>query len=243
VRAWTSSPVDPLRNCLLAMLTPDDLAQLSSSLDPVFLDYREVLYRPHETLSHVYFPVSGLISIVAASASGASVEVGPVGRDGMIGLPVYLGADSDPLQALVQVPPCLALRVEASRFRTATEQLPSLQATMRVYVHWSYASMAQWVLCARLHQVEERMARWLLQCHERVVQNTFPLTHEFLAQMLGVRRATVTLAAGALQRAGLVSFRRGLVSILDRDALAETACECYAVLAAEYGRLFGQALG
>jgi CRP-like cAMP-binding protein len=107
-----------------------------------------------------------------------------------------------------------------------------------LYVHWTYASMAQWILCARLHPVEERMARWLLMVHDRVAQDTFPLTHEFLAQMLGVRRATVTLAAGTLQRAGLANFRRGLVTILDRAGLESSACECYQLLATEYARLF-----
>ena len=240
MRTWTSSPIEPRRNVLLATLEPMDLESLADHLEPVSIDYREVLYRPNEPLSHVYFPVSGMVSIVAVSAAGASVEVGPVGSDGMVGLPVYLGAGSDPLQAFVQVPPCLALRLAAEHFRDAVERLPTLQRNMRLYVHWTYTSMAQWILCARLHPAEERMARWLLMCHERVNQNTFPLTHEFLAQMVGVRRATVTLAAGALQRAGLAIFRRGLVTIPDPRALEEAACECYGVLKAEYTRLFGR---
>jgi CRP-like cAMP-binding protein len=243
VRSWTSSPVDARRNVLLASLATEDFGAFAQQLEPVSLEYREVLYQPGEPLSHVYFPASGLVSIVAVSLSGASIEVGPVGRDGMVGLPVYLGAGSDPLQAFVQVPPCLALRIGAERFREAAEHLPSLERVMRLYVNWTYASMAQWILCARLHPVEERMARWLLMCHERVDQDRFPLTHEFLAQMLGVRRATVTFAAGALQRAGLATFRRGLVTIVDRRALEESACECYQVLAGEYARLFGRPLG
>jgi CRP-like cAMP-binding protein len=243
VRIWTSSALDPMRNLLLASLGVEDLRTLARHLEPVSLEYREVLYHPGEALSHVYFPVSGLVSILAVSATGATVEVGPVGRDGMVGLPIYLGSGTDPLQASAQIPPCLALRIAADCFREATERIASLERIMRLYVQWTYASMAQWVLCARLHPIEERLARWLLMCHERVLQDTFPLTHEFLAQMLGVRRATVTLAAGSLERAGLVLFRRGLVTIADRPALEDAACECHRVLLAEYARLFGRAPG
>ena len=242
MRPWTSVRPDPRGNLLLAALTESDRNALAADLEPVALDYREVIYHPHEPLSHVYFPLSGLISLVVTSRGGGTVEVGPVGRDGMLGLPVFLGAATDPLEAFAQIVPCLAFRIPSATFAEAAERLPSLQKVMRLYVQWTYFGMAQWVLCARLHPAEERMARWLLMCQDRVAQDSFPLTHEFLAQMLGVRRATVTLAAGTLHQSGLVAYRRGLVSILDRQAMEQATCECYPVSTDEYRRLFGRSL-
>jgi CRP-like cAMP-binding protein len=125
-------------------------------------------------------------------------------------------------------------------FRAARDRLPSLRSVIGRYTAWSHTGMAQWVACARLHEAPERLARWLLMCHDRVEGHTLALTHEFLAQMLGVRRPTVSLAASTLQRAGLIQYSRGVVTILDRDGLEEAACECHRVSRDEYRRLFGR---
>lgn len=232
--------MDARRNHLLDSLDDADLQSVMACADQVTLGHRATLYEYEEPISHVYFPIAGLVSIVATSREGATVEVGPVGCDGMVGLPVYLGGDSDPLEAFVQVAPVESVRISSRDFKRLVEEVPALERTVRRYVQWSYYSMAQWVLCARLHPLEERMARWLLMCHDRLGADQFPLTHEYLAEMLGVRRAGVTVAAGTLRQAGLIEYRRGVVTIRDRQALESAACECNRVTAAEYHRLLGR---
>lgn len=232
-------PVEPERNLLLAALPPQERGQLAPELEPVSFTLNEALYRANQPLSHVHFVVRGMVSMVRTTGDGGTVEVGPVGRDGMVGLPVFLDAETDPLHAFAQVLPCQALRIGAEAFRTARDELPGLRSVIGRYTSWSHTGMAQWVACARLHEAHQRMARWLLMCHDRVDGHTFGLTHEFLAQMLGVRRPTVTLAAGLLQKAGLIHYSRGVVTILDRDGLEEIACECHRISRDEYRRLFG----
>jgi hypothetical protein len=158
----------------------------------------------------------------------------------MVGLPVYLGGGTDPLEAFVQVAPVETVRLRTPDFQALLSEHPDLRRVMGLYTQWTYFGMAQWVLCARLHPVEERMARWLLMCHDRLGQDAFPLTHEYLAEMLGVRRASVTIAAGVLRKGGLIEYHRGVVTILDRPRLEEAACECNRVTAEEYRRLFGR---
>jgi CRP-like cAMP-binding protein len=234
------SILDPLRNLLLAGLPAEDLAHLNGALEPVTFTQNEPLYRANQPLSHAFFIVRGMVSMVRTTGEGGTVEVGPVGRDGMIGVPIFLDAATDPLDAFAQILPCEALRIPADAFRRASEQLPGLHGVMSRYTSWIYTGMAQWVACARLHELEERMARWLLMCHDRLEGDTVALTHDFLAQMLGVRRPTVTLAAGMLQKGGLIRYSRGVVTILDRAGLEEVACECHRVSRNEYLRLFGR---
>lgn len=232
--------LDPLRNLLLAGLPPEEMALLNGSLEPVTFTQNEPLYRANQPLSHAFFIVRSMVSMVRTTGEGATVEVGPVGRDGMIGVPIFLDATTDPLDAFAQILPCEALRMPAEAFRRASEQLPALHSAMSRYTSWIYTGMAQWVACARLHELDERLGRWLLMCHDRLEGDTLALTHEFLAQMLGVRRPTVTLAAGMLQKAGLIRYSRGVVTILDRAGLEEVACECHRVSRNEYLRLFGR---
>jgi|SRR5579864_7807282 len=234
------SSLDAQRNLLLAGLPPEELARLNGALEPVTFTQNEALYKANEPLSHAFFIVRGMVSMVRTTGEGATVEVGPVGRDGMIGVPIFLDATTDPLEAFAQILPCEALRMPADAFRSACEQLPGLRSMMSHYTSWIYTGMAQWVACARLHEVEERMARWLLMCHDRLEGDTLALTHDFLAQMLGVRRPTVTLAAGMLQKGSLIRYSRGVVTIVDRPGLEEVACECHRVSRNEYLRLFGR---
>jgi CRP-like cAMP-binding protein len=233
-------PAEITRNLLLAALPPDDLNHLAPALEPVTLALNQPLYEANRPLSHVYFVLRGMVSMVRTTGDGATVEVGPVGRDGMVGIPVFLEADTDPLHAFAQVLPCTALRMPARTFRRACIERAALRSVMGRYVSWSHTGMAQWVACARLHEAHERMARWLLMCHDRVDGYTLALTHDFLAQMLGVRRPTVTLAAGMLHKAGLIHYSRGVVTILDREGLEHAACECHRVSRNEYRRLFGR---
>lgn len=233
-------PVDPARNLLLAGLPHDELAALASDLKPVAFTQNQALYQANQPLSHVFFVVRGMVSIVRTIGGGGTVEVGPVGRDGMVGLPVFLDAATDPLHAFAQVLPCEALSMRADAFRAACDRSRALRAAMGRYTSWTVTGMAQWVACARLHEVHQRMARWLLMCHDRLEGHTLALTHEFLAEMLGVRRPTVTLAAGLLQKQGLIRYARGVVTILDETGLETVACECHRVSREEYLRLFGR---
>jgi CRP-like cAMP-binding protein len=241
--AWSLGPAAApaaQRNHLLASLDDQTLADVVACAEHVRLPERALVYEAGEPITHVDFPVSGLVSIVAISREGSTIAVGPVGCDGMVGLPVFLDGDTDPLEACVQVGPMQAVRVPAPAFRGLAEHHPDLQRVLRRYVQWSYFGLAQWVLCSRLHPLEERLGRWLLLCQDRLGQEQFPLDHEHLGQMLGVRRAGVTIAAGLLRKSGLIDYERGVVRILDRARLAEAACECNRVAAEEYRRLIGR---
>jgi CRP-like cAMP-binding protein len=233
-------PLETTRNLLLAALPAPELEQLAAALQPIAFTQNEPLYQANQPLSHVFFVVRGMVSMVRTTGDGGTVEVGPVGRDGMVGLPVFLDAGTDPLNAFAQILPCEALSMPGDAFRTACDELRGLRSVISRYASWTCTGMAQWVACARLHEAHERMARWLLMCHDRLEGHTLALTHNFLAQMLGVRRPTVTLAAGMLQKAGLIYYSRGVVTILDRAGLEEVACECHRVSRNEYLRLFGR---
>ena len=227
-------------NHLLAALDDGDREALVRQMEPVRLGSRDRLYDAGDPITHVYFPLRGLVSVVAVGRDGATVEVGPVGCDGMVGLPVFLGGGTDPLEAFAQVAPLDTLRLRANAFGEAAERLPSLQRVMRRYVQWTYYGMAQWVLCARLHSAEERLARWLLMCHDRVGADSFPMTHKFMAEMLGVRRPTVSLTLSTLRHAGLLEAERGTITIVDRPGLEAASCECWRISTVEYRRLLGR---
>jgi CRP-like cAMP-binding protein len=233
------APLDARDNRLLCCLPEDEREQLLTRATPTSLGLRQRVYEAGDSMTHVFFPVAGLLSVIATSRGGATVEVGPVGCDGMVGLPVFLGGDSDPLEAFCQIAPVDGLRMPATAFRDCLTRLPGLDRVIRLYAQWTYYAMAQWVLCARVHPVEERLARWLMMCHDRVGADRFPLTHEFLSEMLGTRRASVTIAAGVLRAARIVDYERGMVTVLDRHGLAEASCECWRVTNIEYRRLLG----
>jgi CRP-like cAMP-binding protein len=228
------------RNHLLASLDMPTRSAVVARAEYLRLTERTPVSDAGEPIAHVDFVLDGLVSIVAVSREGSTVEVGPVGCDGMVGLPVYLGGGTDPLEAFVQVAPVETVRLRTPDFQALLREHPGLRRVMGLYTQWTYFGMAQWVLCARLHPVEERMGRWLLMCHDRLGQDEFRLTHEYLGEMLGVRRASVTIAAGVLRKGGLIEYHRGVVTVLDRPRLEEAACECNRVTAHEYQRLFGR---
>src|SRR5216684_2771382 len=237
--AWTNSE-DRTSNRLLTYLTQEDQELLLPFLEPVVLEYKRPLYNADERIEFVHFIESGVGSLVCTMADGRAAEVGTVGNEGLVGLPVLLGDDRAPSSMYVQVPG-RGLRMRARIFREQLEQSEPMRAAMLRYTHVFFNHIALTAACAHFHSLEQRCCRWLLMTHDRMPSDTFLLTHEFLAMMLGVRRAGVSVAAGALQRAGLIRYHRGRITILDREGLEERACECYAVTKAEFDRLLGSA--
>src|SRR5712692_10596769 len=237
--AWTNSE-DRTSNRLLTYLTQEDQELLLPFLEPVVLEYKRPLYNADERIEFVHFIESGVGSLVCTMADGQAAEVGTIGNEGLIGLPVLLGDNQAPSSMYVQVPGS-GLRMRARIFREQLEQSERMRAVLLRYTHVFFNHIALTAACAHFHSLEQRCCRWLLMTHDRMPSDTFLLTHEFLAMMLAVRRAGVSVAAGALQRAGLIRYHRGRVTILDRKGLEDRACECYAVTKAEFDRLLGSA--
>jgi CRP-like cAMP-binding protein len=229
---------DRRTNRLLTLLSDDDYERLRPHLVPVALDYRKSLYEASRPIEHVYFPINGVASLVLTTSDGASAEVGTIGSEGMVGLPVCLGDDDAPSSVYVQVPGT-ALLIDARIFRGELERSPALKLIVLRYAHAFFNQVAQSAACAHLHKVEQRCCRWLLMTRDRMPSGDFLLTHEFLGMMLGVRRTTVTDVMGSLQKAGLIRYRRGHVTILDEQALRQRACECYEISKLEFDRLLG----
>jgi CRP-like cAMP-binding protein len=177
--------------------------------------------------------------MVIDMSDGGTVEVGTVGREGMAGLPVLNGAERSPTRVYCQVPPCVCRRVPAAAFVAELKRAGPLQTLAHKYAQANLNLSAQSTACNSLHPVEERLARWLLMTHDRVGGDDLNLTQQIVSEMLGVRRATVTTAAGVLQKAGLIAYRRGRITVLDRGGLEVAACECYKVVRAEFDRLLG----
>ena len=227
-------------NRLLAALPLAEYARLEPDLELVTPPLGQVLYQPDQPITHIFFPLTGLLSLVGLSQDGVAVEVACAGNDGMVGLPVFLGGTTDSYQAIVQIPGQM-LRLPVAAFQTALHQDGALFAVLQRYTRVFLVHLGQSAVCNRLHPIEQRCARWLLESQDRVQTQTFPLTQEFLATMLGVHRPSVTLAAGALQQVGLIQYHRGIVTILDRERLETASCECYAVISQATTRLLGEA--
>lgn len=195
--------------------------------EPFPLVLTEVLCERDSPALHVYFPTQGFISLVARIEGHAGLEVGMVGREGMLGIQLVMGVVASPLQALVQGTGW-AWRIRATDFRQELQQSSPLRQVLNQYLYVLMVQMASSAACLRFHQIGERLARWLLMSHDRAHVDTFHVTHEFLAYMLGVRRVGITMAAGGLQKQGLISYHRGELTVLDRAGLEGAACGCYA---------------
>lgn len=220
----------PLSNRLLTALPPDDLDRLSSAFDVVTLPVKQVLHRAGSPIEYVYFPAAGFCSELTVLESGAMVEVATVGREGMVGIFAADDGERAPSVSMVQASMDKCYRLPARRFRDEMQRGGAFRALMTRYLHAHVGSIMQSTACNALHTVEQRLARWLLMAHDRVGSNEFPLTQEFVAMMLGVSRPAVTIVAGTLQGAGLITYRRGQVAILDRERLESASCECYRVV-------------
>jgi CRP-like cAMP-binding protein len=215
------------QNVLLAALPREDSRALAAELLPVPLDFGEVLYEAGAPMRDVYFPSAGLVSLVTIVDRTSRLEVGMVGREGVVGVALALGVERSPVRALVQGAGT-ALRMTSAHFAGALHDSPALRRGVHGYIHALMQQITRTAACNRFHVVEARLARWLLMTRDRVGGNEFRMTHEFLSSMLGIRRAGVTQAAVALQRAGLIEYTRGRIRILDRRGLEAAACSCYA---------------
>ena len=228
----------PVRNGLLAALPPEDLARLRPSLQAVELPFDQTLYPAGGAVESVLFPESGMVSLIATLEDGEQVEVGIAGREGLIGLPLVFGDDRSLVEARVQQEGA-ALRLDAEALRDAMEESPALRLVLNRYVLALQAQVTLTAACNARHAINERLARWLLIAHDRAGADEFPVTHEFISMMLGVRRPGVSLAAGVLQKAGLIQYARGRMAVTDRPGLEADSCECYHTTRREFARLLG----
>jgi cAMP-binding proteins - catabolite gene activator and regulatory subunit of cAMP-dependent protein kinases len=223
-------------NRLLASLPTASLERVLPDLHVKPLHTRQVLQTPGERLAEVVFPVEGVASMVSMGDSGSEVEVATIGCEGMVGLPVFLGGEKAAVEIFIQVPG-EGLHMQAATFKNHVERDPTLVRTLLLYTQAMMTQVAQCSACNIHHSIEARCARWLLQTHDRVKGDTFPLTQEFLSLMLGVRRATVTEVAGELQNRKLIRYVRGVIEVRDRKGLEGAACDCYQLINGEYDRL------
>jgi CRP-like cAMP-binding protein len=228
------------RNHLLRALPAGEYDALAPELRDVTLAHGAVLFEARARVTHVYFPQGCVVSLLTPVDEGPAVEVGLVGNEGMVGISVFLGGRLSTTQAVLQVPDG-ASRMTAAAFRRALARGPTLPALMQTYARTLLGQIAQNAACSQRHLVGPRCARWLLMAHDRVGADQFTLTQAFLGQMLGVERATVSLAAQALHTLGVIRYARGHVTVTDRAGLEAASCGCYAVITADYARAFPQA--
>jgi CRP-like cAMP-binding protein len=228
---------DQLENLPLQALPIEARQRFLAQLTPVTMPVKRVLFEPGKVITDVYFPVSGVISLVTPLEDGNIVEVATIGNEGIVGVPLRDGG-SLAVRAISQVAGT-SLRMNAVAFLGELAREKLVRDVVQSYTQALFSQIAQAAACNRMHSNEERLSRWLLMSHDRVGRDVFDITHEFLGQMLGSRRATVTLSMGVLQAAGLIRYHRGRVTILDRQELEAVSCECYAVIQAAFERIIG----
>jgi CRP-like cAMP-binding protein len=231
-------PIPVQGNRLLGLLPPRDLARLRPHLTRVPLAYRQSLYGANKSIRFVYFIECGVGSLVNTMANGDAAEVGTIGNEGVVGLPVILGDDRAPMDVYVQVPG-VGLKMTAKLFQRELARSNSMRTVMLRYAHAFFDQVAQSAACNQFHSIEQRSCRWLLMTRDRMQSDDFLLTQEFLAMMLGVQRTGVTAVAGTLQRQGLIRYKRGNITIVDGVGLKHRSCECYGVSKREFDRLLG----
>ena len=230
---------DALMNHLIAALPADEFIRLKPNLEPVSLALGEVIYESGEQLEYIYFPTTAIISLLYIMENGSTAEIGMSGNDGLVGIALYMGGSTTPSRAVVQSAgnafrmPSKALKDEFSRGGV-------FQKILLRYTQSLMTQISQTAVCNRLHSVEQQLCRWLLINHDLLQTNKLIMTHDLIANMLGVRREGVSIAAGNLQKKGLIKYVRGTITMLDRYALELAACECYRVVKDEYDRLLGK---
>lgn len=229
-------------NQLLALVPADERERILASAERVQLGQRVVIYEAGSEMDEVYFPLSGMVSLVIGSEEGETVEIGTVGNEGMLGTPLVLGAARSQFEAVIQVAGEF-LRMDRPAFEAELARSGALKAVAQRFAQALTNQIAQSVLCNRVHSVEERLCRWFLMAHDRVGTDEIQLTQNFVAQMLGVHRPSVTVAVGMLQKAGLITYLRGRLVVLDRKGLEAGACECYEIVRQETERLLDTRLG
>lgn len=226
------------KNALLAAMPVPDSAALMAQCVRMDLPLRLTMQTPDVPITHCYFVETGIISIVAVLSDSEPLETGLVGFEGLVGLPVLLGADRSPAEVMVQLAGT-GLRIEAEALKAAFDERPGIREVLLRYVQAMQVQVSQTAACNGRHDTEQRLARWLLMAADKFHGRTLPLTQEFLSMMLGVRRQQVSIAAAMLQKAGFISYRHGSIAITDRRGLESVACECYGVVAREFARLLG----
>lgn len=229
-------PSPALQNKLLEALPPEDLALLTPGLTQVELDRGRLLFDPGDPIDVVYFPHDGVISLMTLMENGAAIESATIGPEGALGLMAAVAPRQALSRAIVQTP-LKASRISAERMHEAWTKSAKIRALVDLHGEALFGHAIQSVACNALHSVEARFCRWLLTCHDRISSDTIALTQEFLADMLGVQRTTVTAVARSLQEKGLIRYRRGVVDIIDRPGLEALSCECYGVIRRTYKRL------
>jgi len=229
-----------IHNEILLSLPTKESQLLLPKLEFVRLKTHHVLHEPGDTLKSAYFCNTGLVSILSVFPDGKSVEVGLVGKEGFIGVPLVAGFRTAPTRAIAQIE-ATAFRVSSEALTAALRQCPTLERRLQQFAQVMTMQTTQIAACNRLHEVNERLARWLLMSSDRIGSNSVPLTQELLAQMLGTRRSSVTVAAGILQKAGLIAHTRGDVKIVDRSKLEAAACECYGIMRWQTEKWHGEA--
>ena len=226
-------------NHLIAALPPDEFLRLKPNLEPVTLSLGQVIYESGEQLEHIFFPTTAIISLLYIMENGSTAEIGMAGNDGLVGIALYMGGSTTPSRAIVQS--------AGNAFRMSSRALNDefslggvFQKILLRYTQSLMTQISQTAVCNRLHSVENQLCRWLLINHDLLQTNKLIMTHDLIANMLGVRREGVSIAAGHLQQQGLIKYVRGTITMLDRDALERSACECYRVVKDEYDRLLGK---
>jgi CRP-like cAMP-binding protein len=231
-----ASPHNPSQNHILAALPPADFERLAAHLELVPLPLGEILYEPGSQLQHAYFPTTAIVSLHYVTESGASAETAGVGNEGVVGISLFMGGDTTPSSAVVQTAGH-AYRLERRLLKQEFDRGGLLHRVLLRYTQALITQMNQTAACNRHHSVEQQLCRWLLLTLDRLPSNELVMTQDLVASMLGVRREGITEAAGNLQRGGLIRYRRGHISVLERPGLEAAACECYAVVKKELGRL------
>jgi CRP-like cAMP-binding protein len=234
--AQASDAASASKNRILRALPPQDRSRLTDALRPVRFELGDVIFEPGQRVGYLYFPTTAVVSALYTTEDGATAEMGLVGNDGAVGLSLFLGGDPTPTQATVVVAGD-ALRLDAQMLRKEFASGGPLQALLLRYTQAFITQISHVAVCNRLHDVEQRLCRWLLMCRDRVERDDLEMTQEFISNVLGGRRETVTVAAGRLQDAGLIRYSRGHIAIVDRKGLEAAACECYPAVAAWIGRL------
>ncbi|MDQ2938686.1 MAG: Crp/Fnr family transcriptional regulator [Acidobacteriota bacterium] len=235
--ATIPADMDPLQNRLLAALSPDEFARLLPQMQGVSLSLGEVIYESGEQMEYVYFPTTAIISLLYIMENGATAEIGVVGNDGLVGIALFMGGDTTPNRGVVQSAGG-AFKMKARVLKEEFVLAGRFHNLLLRYTQALITQISQTAVCNRLHSVDQQLCRWLLLSHDRLPSDRLIMTHDLIANMLGVRREGITHAAKRLQESGYISYVRGDMTILDRKGLESNVCECYQVVRNEYDRLF-----
>ncbi len=235
-----SKPRRPVGNWILDTLPTDDYARLGPSFEKISFELGQVVYEPGVQIAHVYFPTTSHISLLYTMVDGATAEMGLVGNEGVVGIALFMGGETTPNRAVVQGGGA-ALRMKANSMLDEFKRGGEFQHRLLRYTQALMTQISQTAVCNRLHTVDQRLCRWLLMTRDRTSTDALQMTHEFISNMLGVRREGVTHAAHRLQEQGLISYLRGHIKILNRQGLEAAVCECYEVVKSEHQRLFALA--